>query len=329
MTENLENELYSIDPVFFEEAVKCIERSMNQLDTCMYWGCECGDGWFKPLKKFVKKVKIINDELKKYNQKIVCNQLKEKWGELTVYRSHKYIEETDKKNAAPSELFDMYDDAYHTAIDECWNVCEICGAEGGYNGNNLITTNGWISRICKKCNKEQIENETKMFDERNNLNHIPRITLFKEGYEFLSPFHIKSFQYNEKYYRSIIEAFYSIKDKQNADLYETIGSQFSKSKISPSLIKEIANRFSVFYEDNIEDYNLLKDITKAKFTYEFNSDIKSELLETNGKLLQNMGKHHDNILGHCVCDKCKDLQHKDLFAKILMEIRDELNEENK
>jgi len=50
------------------------------MSTCMAFGCECGDGWFEPIKKFVQKTAILNNVGKQYNIKFVCNQLKEKFG---------------------------------------------------------------------------------------------------------------------------------------------------------------------------------------------------------------------------------------------------------
>ena len=85
MKKELENKLYNIDPTFFEDAIACENKEKNEMDTCMYWGCECGDGWFKPLEKFMHKVKFINELAKRYNTKFVCEQLKEKYGELRVY----------------------------------------------------------------------------------------------------------------------------------------------------------------------------------------------------------------------------------------------------
>ena len=96
MKKELENELYNIDPVFFRHAINCKTGIENAMTTCMYWGCECGDGWFKPLKKFIQKVAIINELGKKYNIQFVCDQLKEKWGELTVYYSSAWADESNK-----------------------------------------------------------------------------------------------------------------------------------------------------------------------------------------------------------------------------------------
>ena len=63
----LENELYSIDPIFFKDAIKCQNGEMNEMQTCMYFGCDCGNGWFKPLKKMTQKLAEINKISKNYN----------------------------------------------------------------------------------------------------------------------------------------------------------------------------------------------------------------------------------------------------------------------
>ena len=327
MKDELENKLYNIDPVFFEDAIACENKEKNEMDTCMYFGCECGDGWFKPLEKFMHKVKFINELAKRYNTKFVCEQLKEKYGELRVYYKTDKINEINENNKVNYDevdyLIDMFEDALKISEDDCWNVCEWCGAEGGYDGENLVTTSGWISRICKKCAKEKAENETKRFDEYNNQLYVPRITLFKEGYEFLSLFHIDGFRYKDYYYTSIIEAFFSEKNPDNKDIYQKI-AKFENDKRSSYVIKDVANKFGITYEDTKQDYELLKDIVRSKFTYKYKENLKKEFLETDGKLLQNMGYHHDNILGHCNCKDCENKEHKDLYAKILMEVRDEL-----
>ena len=148
MDSTYEKALYEIDPDFFSEAIACTNGVLTEVDTCMAWGCECGDGWFKPLKKFVRKVKELNAMAKSYNAVFVCEQLKEKYGELRVYYSikkydpEKEITDIDRVNILESILFDCL----QQAEKECWNVCEICGCD-----NDIITTKGYIQRICKQC----------------------------------------------------------------------------------------------------------------------------------------------------------------------------------
>lgn len=319
MTPELEKEIYEISPVFFEDAIACLNKEKNEMDTCMYWGLECGDGWFEPIKIFAEKTNYVNEIAKRYNIKFVCDQLKEKYSKFTCYWSAKKIDET-KPIIENDILTSMITDAVESCELACYNVCEWCGADGGFNGNNMTTTQGWMSRVCKKCAKEKSEQEIKRHDEQNHIEYVPRITEFRVGYEFLNPFHICNFKYKDCSYKSIIEAFYCVKDEKHKTIYREI-STFDRKDV-PILIMKLAHEFG--FEIKEEDYELLKDIVKSKFTYKYNEDIKKELLETRGKILMNMGMHHNNIWGYCVCDKCRDKEHKDLYAKLLMEVREEI-----
>jgi len=71
---------------------------------------------------------------------------------------------------------------------------------------------------------------------------------------------------------------------------------------------------------------LIKSITKSRFSDHRNKDDLANLFRTVGYEFKNMGNHCDNIYGHCVCDGCKNIEHKDLYAKILTEVRKELLE---
>ena len=147
MTIEHETELYHIDSIFFEEAIACKKGDMNETNTCMYWGCECGDGWFEPLKTFITVVHFINEIATLYNSKFVCTQLKEKYGELTVYYDIRYINPKEKTDEFVINILDnMFDDALTDCEKACWDVCEVCG-----NNQNLITTKGYIQRLCKTC----------------------------------------------------------------------------------------------------------------------------------------------------------------------------------
>ena len=325
MDSNLEQKLYNIDPVFFEQAIKCQVGQMTEMNTCMYFGCQCGDGWFEPIKKFVHKVKIINEQAKQYNSKFVCSQLKEKFGQIRVY--YKLSKINDNINSDHQQQIDclanMFEDALRKVEEDCWNVCEWCGADGGRDGENLITTSGWISRICKKCSKKSIEKNTKRFDEQNHKEYQPRITLFKQGYNFLSMFCEVGFYYNNDYFNSIVEAYACSKDHKHKQLYKMI---YNYSKNSSYIIYQLFTSYGFELQQN--DYDLIKQITFARFTHKCNKKSLSQLLQTVGYRLSNMGRHCNNIYGYCVCDKCKNVQHKDLYAKILMQIREQLFKEN-
>jgi hypothetical protein len=328
MTEDLENQLYQIDPVFFEEAIKCETGEMNSMNTCMAFGCERGDGWFEPIKSLAMKTHMLNEMGKIYNVKFVCNQLKEKFGEVRIYTSTNKINPNEDFKPGYEVLDKLFNDAISTCELDCSKVCEICGASGGVNNENIIQTSGWIKFICKKCAREITENETKQYDETHKDNEfygIDRITLFKQENYFLNLYHVCPFSYTNENneintFGSIIEAYFSIKNPEYCEIYNVISH--SKSREAPFVIEEIAKRNGY----KIDDYELLKNIVKAKFSNKWNETIRHDLLLTKSKMLINMNNRHDNILGYCYCKECKDIEKQNILGKILMEVRDELTE---
>jgi len=322
MNEKLENKLYQIDPIFFEEAIACETGEMNEMSTCMAFGCECGDGWFEPLKLFVQKTHILNDLGRNYNIKFVCNQLKEKFGTLRIYSTIKKVDEDEDIKDGYEVLEKMFDDALKQCEDDCLHVCEICGANGGINNENIVETSGWISYICKKCAREITKNETKHYDENHKENNefygIDRITLFKQENKFLNLYHQHPFEYKDAVYGSILHAYFSIIDVNNKEIYNCISQ--AKHPNASMIIEEIAKKGGYY----ITDFNLLKEIVKAKFSHKWNDTIRCDLLSTKSKMLINMNNRHDNILGYCYCKECKDIEKQNILGKILMEVRNEL-----
>lgn len=215
MDQNLEKQLVALAPIFYRE------YNLSPFQSCMGRGFECGDGWFIPMKTFSIEMEKINKQLKLYKHRIVCDQFKEKWGEVTCYthiekiRPINYLFNTCKypytyffkKVNCPlirirkhsiliemchriynlfaviinvgkqwiNKLIDLYctyfikdlDEQtfkqYHeqkvqlinNLVDQCYDMCENCGST-----DNIITTTGWIRRICNNCaHKKDEENE--------------------------------------------------------------------------------------------------------------------------------------------------------------------------
>ena len=91
----------------------------------------------------------------------------------------------------------------------------------------------------------------------------------------------------------------------------------TKSREAPFVIEEIAKRNGY----KIDDYELLKNIVKAKFSDRWNETIRRDLLLTNNKMLIYMNQLHENILGYCFCEKCKDIEKQNIYGKILFDVR--------
>ena len=95
--------------------------------TCMCWGFDCGDGWFKIIDE-------LSEKLEKYDVEAV--QVKEKFAGLRFY-----IGECN------SDKFDEIYDLISKTEELSYEICESCGAPGKVRGT------GWLKTLCDKCNK--------------------------------------------------------------------------------------------------------------------------------------------------------------------------------
>jgi len=104
------------------------QKDLPMTQTCMCWGFECGDGWFKIIDELCEKIQKRCEE-KGYNELKVV-QVKEKYGTLRFYLNFgedeidKYITEAEEKSA---------------------KTCEICGKKG------KLIAEAWYVVRCKKC----------------------------------------------------------------------------------------------------------------------------------------------------------------------------------
>lgn len=147
MDAELENTLYEKYPQFFSNKDKGIMQS------CMAWGCECGNGWFDIIsslcwmirqhednKAWRKKYLEENDPEKLKNEPeyfpVKFDQIKEKYGTLRVYFSggDEYVEGLVSMAEAISG-----------------KICEVCGNKGSSNKS------GWISVLCDS-HRESLKN---------------------------------------------------------------------------------------------------------------------------------------------------------------------------
>lgn len=111
------------------------DRGKSMMETCMYWGFDCMDGWFPIVRDLSLKLEAIiaampDEERAKYR----AAQVKEKFGTLRFYMTaetdemDKLIEEAEKASAV---------------------TCEYCGQPG------KLRTKGWLFTLCDKCDEER------------------------------------------------------------------------------------------------------------------------------------------------------------------------------
>ena len=112
-------------------------RGDSMTVTCMCWGFECGDGWYKLIKKLSARLESMIAQWIKDNPGNPdfprASQVKEKYGTLRFYMTHS----TDEMEAAIRE-----------AEQESGVTCMTCGKPGKMRGK------GWLYVACDKHTKE-------------------------------------------------------------------------------------------------------------------------------------------------------------------------------
>ena len=135
----LQNKLFDKYPQIFRQK----DLSMNQ--TCMCWGIECEDGWYKLLDFLCSQLQF-NTDRNNYPQ-VEARQVKEKFGLLRFYYESisnniedKYLERKFGEINGLISFAESYSEF----------ICEKCGSI-----ENVTQTKGWISTLCENCMNER------------------------------------------------------------------------------------------------------------------------------------------------------------------------------
>ena len=134
MKQELQDKLVEKYPKIFVNIDKTIYQS------CMAWGIECGDGWYKIIDNLCLIIQKTSDE--EGNEQVVAAQIKEKFGGLRFY--------VDGANKEQDENITFAENLSNS-------TCETCGSM-----ENVFQTDGWIKTICKKCDEKQQKRNEKI-----------------------------------------------------------------------------------------------------------------------------------------------------------------------
>ena len=131
MSPNLDKELCAKFPDIMAE------RRLGVMDTAMCWGFDHDDGWYNLLATAMKMIQSYIDMSKRLGdevEQVVFEQVKEKFGMLTIYYrgGDDYID----------GIFRMAQ-----MMSAC--TCEVCGNSGYANKS------GWIKTLCDKHHEER------------------------------------------------------------------------------------------------------------------------------------------------------------------------------
>ena len=140
MKPELEKKLYEKYPKIFRQ------KDLSMQETCMCWGCACGDGWYDLLDFVCSQIQHHLEWLKnsgyeilpfaeepkteKWVHQLEFEQVKEKWGRLTIYFSGGD---------------DHLEAIIHTVEGISLMFCENCGQRGS------LRTEGWYRTLCDPC----------------------------------------------------------------------------------------------------------------------------------------------------------------------------------
>jgi hypothetical protein len=107
-------------------------RNGDMRETCMYWGFECGDGWYDLIDELCGTIQNYIDNNSSETRPIpqlVAEQVKEKFGTLRFYTSG-----GDR----------LIDGMIWFAESMSGRICEVCGNSGKRN------TDGWLRTLCEE-----------------------------------------------------------------------------------------------------------------------------------------------------------------------------------
>jgi hypothetical protein len=104
--------------------------------TCMAWGLEVGDGWYKLLDECMEKIQYFCDLCSSDDREVqvVADQIKEKFGTLRFYTSVFGANDTEN---------DIIDDIISEAERESSHTCEVTGDRG-----EPCKRGGWYRTLC-------------------------------------------------------------------------------------------------------------------------------------------------------------------------------------
>jgi len=303
MKKELEEKIYAIDPVFFRE------KDMDMTKTCMCWGLECGDGWFEPVKRLAEKASLLNQMLAPLNMCVNASQIKSKFAEFRCYWEMSVL---DTRNDYPltdaqQDLVDtaqrMMDDAVDACERECSQTCELCGKTATFS-DEMTVCGSWLTVKCKDCaQKEQREDG--------------KVTNFRNGFMFLSPFAKESVNVNGVKYPTVIGAHYGTLHPRHEGLFIDLEN--------PKDAQVVAMDLGLCRDDDEAVANMRKVLlaryAEPKEGSYGGNPARDGLLSTKGLEIVALNHNHENAWGSCCCKDCEG-KGRNLYGKMLMEIRD-------
>ena len=149
---------------------------------------------------------------------------------------------------------------------------------------------------------------------------MKKIDSFSGEYDFLSNF---SYSPITRYGISVPTAEHAFQMLKATD-YD--GMQYIALANTPGLAKSRGRAVKIRGDWEQVKYEIMYAVQMDK--YQQNPQLLKKLLATGDAELEEGNWWHDNIWGNCKCDRCKDIEGRNMLGEILMKVRSELNGKN-
>lgn len=108
-------------------------------ETCMHWGCTCGQGWYGIIEQACAQIQEELDSHPELDFKWL--QIKEKFGQLVLNGS-----------GGNERIYEIIKKFQQKSLE----VCEICSTDEG----NITTKGSWIRTLCDDCRATRAREES-------------------------------------------------------------------------------------------------------------------------------------------------------------------------
>jgi hypothetical protein len=136
MSPELDKKLCEKYPKIFKD------RDKSMMESCMFWGLDCGDGWYNIIDKMCGLIAWDIEHNKM--PEVVATQVKEKFGTLSFY-----FYGGDKRTSGIVSMAEQMSGV----------MCEECG-----NPGEIVKIGGWVYTRCEKCKEKMIKEREERFN---------------------------------------------------------------------------------------------------------------------------------------------------------------------
>lgn len=157
MRNDLVEKIYADFPLIFPP-----DRRGSPRTSCMFWGLDCGDGWYSIIHECCAHLQFRTDQDPGAWPQIVAAQIKEKFGTLRFYiEGYEVPEGADEKReveirATVRTIVSAYESMSGFTCERCGTTAADAGVSTKAGG---IASPGWVRTLCEDCRSKPYPRE--------------------------------------------------------------------------------------------------------------------------------------------------------------------------